>query len=765
MDLMNPPQNWISTNGCFFDLQSDGGGGNAGINPNGTEMAATPLLSYPQDILTMDPVWASLKCTPMKEYGFGLWDPPRTLTPTTALGPAITTLSPHSKISNLDPAPVSTPASMSVSKTTPLASSGIAQISPTLEPIQALPTTTKLSSGKDPVIDQSSVEVPDSKTSYHQPNSIDVPQVMVTIGGKPVSTIPSVAISVHDPIDQNADPAVSVEHTAISVDPESIFAGTSSYHIPSLNTGNEQAPKTVAGEALSAALSGAIVLDGNTIEPGQQTTIDGTYVSVGQHYLIIDSKTYAKPSTTSLDDPLSIVGGQSIESGPDGVIVVGGSTIYPGQHTAIGGDSISLASGKVVVNGKTYVLPAPSSSTLSISPSSDPPAVIGGAILKGNDDGGSFLGDSLIAPGQHTEIHGTHVSVGSDYMVIGSSTYNKPSAEATAVLDAYSALASIDPAVTIAKDGAIVMNDSTISVGQQTTVNGVYLSVCSDSLVVGSSTYNKPSAESTAVFDAYSALASINPAVAIANDGAIVISDSIISVGQQTTVNSVYISVGSDSLVVGSSAYKLPAPQSTAVEKAQSALAALAGTGYISINPNRIVIVGDSSLTSGFQTTISGELVSIASDKVVIGVSTYPLSDGPKISNAPNGDAVIGHYTLSKGESTTISGEVVEVNPSNVVIAGTTYPSPQQTSTQALGRIIASMFGYAESPTPGGSRSSIPGADATSRSSVNTAHTSNPIANLSLFTGAQTNSAGERSLKVYMMVLCIHLGAIGFGLW
>ena len=323
INLMNPPQNWISTNGCFFNFE---GGGNEGLSPNGTEMAATPLLSYPQDILTMDPIWASLNCTPFRAYGFGLWDPPRTLIPATALGPATTTISPQSKISNLDPAPASTPASMPVPKTTSLASPGIAQSSPTVEPIQAVPTT-KSSSGKDPVIDQSPVEVPDSKSSYHQPNSIAVPQVIATIGGKPESTIPSVAISVHDPIDQNGDPAVSVAHTAISVDPGSIFAGTSSYHIPSLNIGNEPAPKTVAREALSAALSGAIVLDGNTIEPGQQTTIDGTYSSVGQHHLIINSKTYAKPSAASTIDPLPNVGGQLIESGPEGVIFVDDSTM------------------------------------------------------------------------------------------------------------------------------------------------------------------------------------------------------------------------------------------------------------------------------------------------------------------------------------------------------------------------------------------------------------------------------------------------------
>ena len=694
-DLMNPPQNWISSNGCLFDHGF--GGMNAGLNPNGTEMAATPLLSFPQDILSMDPIWASRKCVPFDAYNFGLWDPPRILTPVAAVGPATTTLSPHSRMSKLDPAPASTPAVIPVSKTTLLALPGMTQLSPTLEPVQAQPTVPNKLSGKDPIISQSPVDVPDTKSSNHQSIIVNTAQAIATVDGKPVYVIPNADISVHDTVVRNGDPAVTDEKNTVSVNPESIFVSVFSHHLPSLIIGNEQAPKTVAGEVLSAAQSHAIVLGGNIIQPGKQTTIDGTWVSVGQDHIIINTRTYAIPSAASLNDPLPSAGGQPIKVGPEGAIIVNGSTIYPGQLTAIGGDTISLESSKVIINSKTYAIPTPSSSLLSNTPNSNPPAVIGGAVLKGSDDGEVFVGDSLVAPGQHTDIHGTRISVDSDYMVIGSITYSKPTAKPTALLDAYSALASIDPSVTIAKDGAIVAGDS------------------------------------------------------------------IISVGQKMTISSVYLSVASDSLVVGSRTYKLPEPQPTDGEKAQSALAALAGTENISINPNGEVLMGDSTLLPGFQTTISGDLISIASDKIVIGASTYALSDGPKISTAPNGDIIIDHYTLSKGESTTISGQVVEVDSSNVVIAGTTYPFPRPTSAEPLGLIIASMLGYAQSATPGDSHSPIAEADETSRPSLTTTNTADPIANLSLFTGAQTSSSDGISLKVCPMVLCICVGTIFFG--
>lgn len=58
-DLTDPPQNWKAQEGCWYDMFGSVPGNLADLSPNGTEMAASPVLSYPPDILTINPIWAS----------------------------------------------------------------------------------------------------------------------------------------------------------------------------------------------------------------------------------------------------------------------------------------------------------------------------------------------------------------------------------------------------------------------------------------------------------------------------------------------------------------------------------------------------------------------------------------------------------------------------------------------------------------------------------------------------------------------------------
>jgi len=54
--LANPPQNWQSSKKCEVPT---GNGSEAEGGPNGTAMAASPLISLPADIRTLDPAWAA----------------------------------------------------------------------------------------------------------------------------------------------------------------------------------------------------------------------------------------------------------------------------------------------------------------------------------------------------------------------------------------------------------------------------------------------------------------------------------------------------------------------------------------------------------------------------------------------------------------------------------------------------------------------------------------------------------------------------------
>jgi len=85
-DLMHPLQNCIAAQGCFF---GHGQGLNGALSPNGTGMAASPVLSVPSEILTWDPVWASAGCHP-DPCNWSFFDPARVLTPVAAMVPKIT---------------------------------------------------------------------------------------------------------------------------------------------------------------------------------------------------------------------------------------------------------------------------------------------------------------------------------------------------------------------------------------------------------------------------------------------------------------------------------------------------------------------------------------------------------------------------------------------------------------------------------------------------------------------------------------------------
>lgn len=77
--LANPPQNWQSSKKCKVPT---GEGSEAQGGPNGTAMAASPLISLPADIRTLDPAWAA--CDSKWQYALP-WDPPRALVPVSAL--------------------------------------------------------------------------------------------------------------------------------------------------------------------------------------------------------------------------------------------------------------------------------------------------------------------------------------------------------------------------------------------------------------------------------------------------------------------------------------------------------------------------------------------------------------------------------------------------------------------------------------------------------------------------------------------------------
>lgn len=500
-DLLNPPQNWISDQGCFYQIDGKGGptGRLGSLSPNGTEMAARPVLSYPPDIGTLNSVWASAGCT-ANVYEWGFDDPPRVLTPVSAMAPATTKSLPldpgfsEGRTSSTDPAPASTLAADPALKTAPPGNVQITRSPPNPKPTQA--TSTALAFVLDPPVKPSPANALLSEPAYHPPSYPTKIRVLATLGSKPIYVVPDGGISLAGTCIRAGDPAVTVDNTPITVDSKAIYVGTSSYII---TTGLNPAPGVIAGQTLKADGSGGIVIGTKMIQPGQQFNTNGIHVSVGQDDIVIDGANYAMPPRAPTQDgqtppteSLPIVGGQTMSVGPNGAVIIGDSTLSAGEQTYIHSTSISVGLNMVLVGGKTYAMPSSPNSEFSTSTSfrGNPASTMGAEAHRAGDGDAVFLGDSSLASSQHTITGDSYISVGSDRIVIGGNTYDRPIAVPASAANAISALTALadGQAVSIAQNGAIVLGDLTVSPGQHTIINGVYLSAHSDSFVVGGNT-------------------------------------------------------------------------------------------------------------------------------------------------------------------------------------------------------------------------------------------------------------------------------------
>lgn len=296
-----------------------------------------------------------------------------------------------------------------------------------------------------------------------------------------------------------------------------------------------------------------------------------------------------------------------------------------------------------------------------------------------------------VAAGFQTTISGTPLSVGSNIIVIGKSSYALPS--------------PTDPAVSLAPNGAIFVDGKTLTPGLQTVISGTAVSVGSSIVVVGGKTYSLPSPTDSAV--------------SRASNGDIVFESITLSQGARTTISGTAVSVGSNGIVVGDKTYSLPLPTNSAV----------------SLASNGDMVFDGVTVTRGVQTTISGTAVSVGSNAMVIGGKTYslPIPTNSAVSLASNGDVVFGGVTMSQGAQATISGTAVSVGSNAIVIGGKTYALPKPTQAPGaeasiLGAIIASMHGY----VPPTADSASPTATSSGSLGINGSSSSN----FASFTGA-----------------------------
>lgn len=685
-------------------------------------------MSIPPDISTYNPAWKG--CFGNGPYN-PAWDPPRVLTPVSALMGETTTLDatvpssiakPHARPSEPQATPTVAVSSRSTSRSQTVAAHPASQItdpSPSIQPIHsphqlnsadrpvsmiadpwhdpislplqsAVPARPTLADLADPKIATSESKNPQTRVAL-----IPVSTPVATQQGHTIFGSYDGGVIVDESALKSGDAAMTIDGLSISVGASAVHIGQSSFALPASKI--VSALRSISGNAIYAIPSGGVGIGSATVMPGQQTTIDGKAISVSSERVVVDGSTYALQSpgmaATGVSSSLPELGGESISVLPNGGIAIGGSTVSVNGIATISGTTVSLDANVVAIDGKTYALP---------TPTRDGPK-IGQQIIKTASDGAIVVGSVTVSNHAQTTISGTPISVGNGFIVVAGSTYSWP--------ETSDAPTQNDPKIgqqmiSSASGGAIVVGSVTVSKQAQTTISGTPVSVGSDFVVVAGSTYPWPGA---------------SDAPTRGQNGP--------KIGQQT------IRTASDEAVV----------------------------------------IGSITLSQGTQTKISGTPISVGSDFIVVAGSTYPRPSAPNtpsqsstdpipIERISGSDIIFDGLTLSPGAQTTVSGTSISVGRTEVVVNGVTHTVPAtaaSSSEPGLGAVIASMFDF----DPSAETTRVAGTVASATSTESLEGALDTKSRSSMYTPGPTNTdsasfgSGASRSKIHMWEL--GLGLLG----
>lgn len=426
--------------------------------------------------------------------------------------------------------------------------------------------------------------------------------------------------------------------------------------------------------------------------------------------------------------PGGVANEAALTRAPNGGLVVGSTTIMPGQSAAVNDHAIAVAPSHVVVDGNTYAFPAITASTAS-------PVTLGGVAVQGVSNGGALIGDLTFAPGLQTTSAGHVISVGSGNVVVDGSTRIFP----TPTLAGVPPILISGSPLQRASNVAIIIGSSTFAMGAQVTIAGHMLSIGTNNVVIDGTTnaLPTPSLGSSPILIGSASMQR-------APNGGLIIGSSTLAPGSQTTMAGHVISVGANNVVLDSSTYALPSTAIGVVLSSQPQVSAIT-------LPNGAILSA-----GGSPVTVSGQVVSVLSnDKgAVIGGTTLTFAPTPiqsvftvagRTFTAAPTEFTIADTTISlNGPAITISGTVVSLGPSGLQSGSSTVPLTSAAAT-GLGGFIVSAF---DAPVVTGSESGSNGTVSTT--------------GIAPFTGSGARSKRDAWLVSVMLALFTMVGAMAF---
>jgi len=390
-------------------------------------ISPVPQLYVAQPVYSQCSAWRSLGILANRFYG--AYDPPRALTPVSAMA------APTSSAVVADP--------KITSSATPQQTASVELAQTTASPSQE--------SRPDPQPQSSSKPINVGGLPWDA--SHNVPSQSTTTGkADPLATESSVSQS-KDGMSSNNDP---VQSAAPTVDPQNGAGRGSSVLAEGGSAGNR-----VTGVASNAEGSHANVLGGSVTAPA------------------------TVPNRLS---PLSSLGGQPIETAADGVIVVGGSSIAAGSHTVVQGITISNArDSAVLIGGTSYARPVVDSSG---SPAQAAVVTIDSSTYTVDTASRLMVEGQTLTPGEAITIHSTPISYlsGGSNVVVGTSTQELSGSRINKAQD--SRITFAGSTYTVGSSSGLVIQGQTLTPGGTITVQGTPVNYRSggNEVIIGTST-------------------------------------------------------------------------------------------------------------------------------------------------------------------------------------------------------------------------------------------------------------------------------------
>lgn len=522
--------------------------------------------------------------------------------PTPAIKPVVPTSAPPAK-----PTPTIKPASLAPSKpSNPQATSG---------PENHDTSPTQLSASH--------------QTLAPSPNPSIAHPVATTNAGKGSGNVPAIPQPNPEaaPIASNKSPDVQLQPISTAIfgnQPPSNDAAQSSSPDAGIASPAPPGQGVPAGPKEQTALTrdpnGGLIIGSSTIMPGQAATINNHQVSVGSSSVLVDSNTYAfAPPTSPAPTPITVAG-LSMQTASEGGVILAGQTLAPGVQTTIGGHAISVVSGNVVVDGNTQILP-----TSVPAPPLQP--LTGGSTMQRASNGAVIIGSSTLPLDSQATIAGHVISVGTANVVIDGTTNALPNSAPTA-----SQVLLNSQTIQRASNGGLVIGSLTLAPGTQTKIAGHVISVGPNNAVLDSSTYALPPVAGATLVSSPEASAQRN-AITLPNG-------SILSAGgSPVTISGQIISVPSNDqgAVIDGSTMLFASPT------AQSVFTV--GGQIFTASSSSFVVGGATVSLDGAPITIAGTVVSLGPSGLQIGSMTEQLANA-----TPTG---LGGYVMSAFDAPT----------------------------------------------------------------------------------------------------------------